>query len=192
MVELNSENWNRRYQNNDTGWDIGFVSTPIKDYIDQLENKSLKILIPGCGNAYEAEYLHKQGFTNVYVIDIAQGALKNLKKRCPHFQEEQLICGDFFDHSNNYDLIIEQTFFCAIDPKLRQGYVKKMKELLKPKGKLVGLLFNAPLNTDRPPFGGDKKEYLRLFKNYFNSVKINDSFNSIPSRQGREFFIMMT
>jgi len=187
MVELNSENWNRRYQNNDTGWNIGFVSTPIKDYIDQLENKSLKILIPGCGNAYEAEYLHKQGFTNVYVIDIAQGALKNLKKRCPHFQEEQLICGDFFDHSNNYDLIIEQTFFCAIDPKLRQGYVKKMKELLKPKGKLVGLLFNAPLNTDRPPFGGDKKEYLRLFKNYFNSVKIMIPLTLFHQGKGENF-----
>ena len=66
-----------------------------------------------------------------------------------------------------------------------------MKELLKPKGKLVGLLFNAPLNTDRPPFGGDKKEYLGLFKTYFNSVKINHAFNSIPSRHGRELFIMI-
>ena len=49
--------WSKRYKEERTGWDIGFPSLPLKTYIDQLENKDLKILIPGAGNAYEAEYL---------------------------------------------------------------------------------------------------------------------------------------
>jgi hypothetical protein len=49
------------------------VSPPIKAYIDTLKNKDIAILIPGCGNTYEAAYLLlEQGFTNVTVIDIAQ------------------------------------------------------------------------------------------------------------------------
>ena len=72
MVQLNKDIWNERYHNKETGWDIGHISTPLKEYFDQLENKSLKILIPGCGNAYEAEYLIQLGFKKVFLIDWAQ------------------------------------------------------------------------------------------------------------------------
>ena len=47
------------------GWDLGEVSPPIKSYIDTLEDKNIRILIPGCGNTYEAEYLLEQGFTKL-------------------------------------------------------------------------------------------------------------------------------
>ena len=53
-MSLDSNSWNQRYISKNTGWDIGFVSTPIKDYIDQINNKNIRILIPGCGNAHEA------------------------------------------------------------------------------------------------------------------------------------------
>ena len=49
--------WDSRWENAETGWDLGGVSAQLKAYIDQLESKKLSILIPGCGNAYEAEYL---------------------------------------------------------------------------------------------------------------------------------------
>ena len=61
-MKLNENFWNNKYINNETGWDLKAPSTPLKEYIDQLENKNIRILIPGCGNAYEAEYLLKQGF----------------------------------------------------------------------------------------------------------------------------------
>jgi 2-keto-3-deoxy-6-phosphogluconate aldolase len=68
---LDEQYWNNRYINNETGWDLRQVSPPLKAYFDQLENKNSSILIPGCGNAYEAIYLAEQGFTNITVIDIA-------------------------------------------------------------------------------------------------------------------------
>jgi hypothetical protein len=73
--------WNNRYDTADTGWDLGQVSPPLKAYIDQLENKNLRILIPGCGNTYEAEYLLQQGFEDVTVIDIAPTLVASLSTK---------------------------------------------------------------------------------------------------------------
>ena len=36
---FNKDFWEQKYENNKTGWDIGFISTPIKEYINQLKNK---------------------------------------------------------------------------------------------------------------------------------------------------------
>ena len=190
MVDkLNSNYWNLRYKNQDTGWDIGKASIPIIEYINQLKDKSIKILIPGCGFAYEAEYLYNNGFKNVIIIDFSNIALQEFKNRVPNFPKSHLIQDDFFKHNQLYDLVIEQTFFCALHPSLREKYVQHCHELLKPKGKLVGLLFNDKMNDDKPPFGGSEKEYIQLFSKYFKINIIKNCYNSIKPREGRELFI---
>ncbi|PWL29566.1 MAG: SAM-dependent methyltransferase [Fluviicola sp. XM-24bin1] len=187
MKHLSEEFWASRYVAGTTGWDLGEVSPPIKAYIDQLTDKSIRILIPGCGNGYEAEYLWNQGFENVHVIDLAKEPLENLQKRCPGIPSGQLHQGDFFDHSGEYDLIFEQTMFCAIDPVLRQKYADKVHELLVPNGKLVGVLFDRHFDGG-PPYGGDKEEYVTYFS-AFEKVKMEPCYNSIAPRQGSELFI---
>ena len=189
-LELNSKYWNDRYLNNEFGWDVGYVSPPIKNYIDQLTNKDIRILIPGAGNSYEAEYLFNNGFKNVFLCDYAQEPLKNFSERVPDFPKEQLLHVDFFDlKGQTFDLIIEQTFFCAINPNLRTNYFQKMKELLGPNGQLVGVLFNDPLNTDKPPYGGNQLQYYSFFKNQFNIKTFERCYQSVPERAGRELFI---
>jgi thiopurine S-methyltransferase len=190
MTTLNKTYWENLYQTQDTGWNIGHISTPIKTYIDQLEDKTLKILIPGAGNSYEAEYLYNNGFKNLYVLDIAKQPLENLKQRVPSFPETHLLQHDFFELDDTFDLIIEQTFFCALNPDLRSQYVHKMSELMKPKGKLVGLLFDFPLTQDGPPFGGSKEEYITRFSNNFNLKTLESSYNSIKPRAGKELFFI--
>lgn len=187
---LNKSYWEQRYQNNEIGWNIGYPSTPLKTYIDQLKDKSVKILIPGAGNSYEAEYLWNSGFKNNYVLDIAKQPLEHLKKRVPNFPESQLINNDFFELDEQFDIILEQTFFCALNPSLRKKYVEKMTQLLKPNGKLVGLLFNFPLTESGPPFGGSVDEYISLFSNNFKIKRIEPSTNSIKDREGKELFFI--
>ena len=51
MKHLSPDYWETRWQNNETGWDIGYVSPPLKRYFDDLPDKSIKIFIPGAGNA---------------------------------------------------------------------------------------------------------------------------------------------
>lgn len=188
-MKLDKTFWNDRYLKNDIGWDIGKASTPIKEYIDQIKTKELKILIPGCGNAHEAEYLLQRGFKNVFLIDLSPIALSHFSERIPDFPKKQLICADFFKHNEQYDLIIEQTFFCAINPSLRTNYAHHSSKLLKPEGKIIGLLFDAELNTDKPPFGGSKQEYINYFEPYFKLNVMELAYNSIAPRKGRELFI---
>lgn len=184
--------WSQRYKEAKTGWDIGIPSTPIKSYIDQLKNKQLKILIPGAGNSYEAEYLFKQGFEQVYVLDIARAPLDALQHRVPNFPSSQIMEGNFFEHRAKYDLILEQTFFCSFPPTQsnRQGYAAKMHELLHPQGKLVGLWFDIPLTGDmeKRPFGGTKEEYLSYLSPLFDVSVFEKCHNSISPRSGNELF----
>jgi SAM-dependent methyltransferase len=191
-MQLNKNYWEERYQNNETGWDVGEIATPLKEYIDQLTDKSAKILIPGAGNSYELEYLVSQGFTNVFVLDYAQSPLDNIQKRISTFPKDHLICADFFEHHDTYDLILEQTFFCALDPSLRKDYVQKMHSLLKPNGKIAGLLFQFPLTEVGPPFGGSKVEYVALFEKYFTFKTLETAFNSIKPRLEKELFFIFT
>ena len=188
-MSLDSNSWNQRYLSKNTGWDIGHVSTPLKEYFDQLKNKDLRILIPGCGNSHEAEYLFSKGFKNVYVLDFSKKAINNFSSRVPRFPKDNLLCEDFFNISGNYDLIIEQTFFCAINKSKRFEYVNKIHSLLNKNGRLVGLLFNGPMNDDHPPFGGSTAEYKKLFSSLFDLKIIQSSKNSISSRNGKELFI---
>mgnify|MGYP001160625470 FL=1 len=187
-LPLDQTYWDNQYKANATGWDLGKVSPPIKSYIDTIENKEVKILIPGCGNTYEAEYLLEQGFTNVTVIDIAPTLVENLKQKFANHKNITIVLGDFFEHKGEYDYIIEQTFFCALPPILRQRYVWKMHQLLSDRGKLAGLLFNREFEVS-PPFGGNLKEYEHLFRNAFVFNSISLAKNSIPARENTELFI---
>ena len=187
MMLLNKEYWEERYESATTNWDIGEVSTPLKAYIDQLKDKNIRILIPGAGNAYELDYLIEKGFQNVFVIDYAKHPLDAIINRNKTL-EKHVIHDDFFNHSGSYDLILEQTFFCALQPNLRPNYVVKMYDLLSEKGKISGLLFNFPLTEEGPPFGGSQEEYVNLFSNTFLIKTLEIAYNSIKPRANKELF----
>jgi hypothetical protein len=189
-MQLDKSYWESRYENNQAAWDAGEITTPLKEYIEQLTNKNLNILIPGAGNSYEAEFLHDAGFKNVMVIDLASNPLNNIRQRIPSFPAENLIEGNFFDHNKKHDLIIEQTFFCALDPSLRPAYAKKMAEILAPGGKVAGVLFDTEFEGG-PPFGGNKNEYLQYFEPFFQIKTLEKCYNSIKPRENRELFMIL-
>jgi SAM-dependent methyltransferase len=187
---LNKRFWEHRYEHEQTGWDLGAVSPPLKAFIDHLSNKEVAILIPGCGNGYEAEYLLASGFSNVTVLDIAEMPLQNLQKRLSDPEGLQLVCTDFFEHKGQYDLILEQTFFCALDPARRTDYVQQMHSLLKPGGHLAGVLFNVEFEKEGPPFGGEEMEYRKIFKPFFKMLKMDICENSVQPRMNTELFFV--
>lgn len=185
---LGADYWNNRYRENQTGWDIGYSSTPLQQYMLTVTDKNSSVFIPGCGNAYEAAFLVQMGFTNITLLDISSVLTAELKKT---FSDTQIniITADFFEHFGQYDLILEQTFFCALHPSQRSAYVEKMDRLLKPGGRLVGVLFNKEF-TDGPPFGGTKKEYEQLLRVHFSIKKMELCYNSIQPRRDSELFFI--
>lgn len=189
-MDLNKNYWEGKWKDQLTGWDIGHISTPIKEYIDQLKNKDLRILIPGAGNSYEGEYLFRKGFKNIYLLDYSDIPFENLLKRCPEFPKDRLINQNFFEHTGTYDLILEQTFFSAIHPSNREAYVEKNNALLKKGGRLVGLLFAVDFGNPHPPYGGNALLYKKLFEPLFEIKVLEEAYNSIEPRQGSELFII--
>ncbi|GGD43086.1 SAM-dependent methyltransferase [Muriicola marianensis] len=190
-MEGTKQYWDERYLNRHLGWDIGEVSTPMKAYIDQLRDREVDILVPGAGNGYEVGYLFENGFKNVYALDISEVPFAAFKKTYPDFPEDQLLLCDFFKlQGMKFDLILEQTFFCALKPEMRENYAEKMHSLLKDGGIIAGVLFDFPLKEDGPPYGGDKEAYRDLFSKYFQIKKLERAYNSILPRQGSELFFI--
>jgi methyl halide transferase len=204
MNILDKDYWQQRYENGDTGWDVGTITTPIKEFIDYLVevknvDKNIKILIPGAGSGHEAAYLWESGFRNVYVCDWAVDAIQRFRTKVPQFPDNQLIIGDFFEIKETFDMIIEQTFFCAIRPELRPLYAEKVSSLLIENedenkaylGVLVGLLFGKEFPFQGPPFGGTEMEYRHFFNLYFKKVEIELAHNSIKPREGAELWVKL-
>lgn len=183
-----SEFWELRWQNKETGWDIGAPAPALIQYFRQWPNRDARVLIPGCGSAHEALWLLENGFSQITLIDISPTACQNISERMGHFPGLQILCEDFFAHSGQYDWIVEQTFFCAIPPEMRDAYVRKMHELLVPGGKLAGLLFGITFEKAGPPFGGSASEYRNRFSPFFNINRLETCTDSIPPRMGNELW----
>lgn len=194
--------WDERYRQGDTGWDMGEVSPPLAAYFSQLPDKTISILVPGCGNSYEAAWLLDNGFSSLTLIDLAAVLMARLREKFRKYPDPplRLVTGDFFALEGQYDLIVEQTFFCALDPVLRPAYVEKMAALLRPGGRLAGLLFDRAFPIGRPdlaageapgpPFGGNKEEYVSLLEKKFRIRTLEPCYNSIKPRAGTELFLI--
>lgn len=188
---LDAAYWDKRWKSGQTGWDIGYPSPALVDWMKYFAKYNSRILIPGCGNAYEAEALAELGYLDIHLVDISQTAVEVINQRCRNFEAIRCDCIDFFELSGTYDLILEQTFFCAIEPKWRRDYVRKCSELLEDSGLLTGVLFSSQFDKPGPPFGGTQSEYQSLFQDTFDIVKMEDCYNSIPPRAGNELFICL-
>ncbi|MFW5658689.1 MAG: methyltransferase [Bacteroidota bacterium] len=192
-TDLTPDYWSQRYHDQNTPWDLGHVSRPLKRFIDSLseEEKNLRILVPGGGSGHELVYLREQGFTNSYLLDWSEAVIENVRRQHPALPAEALIADDFFAHEATYDLILEQTFFCALDPGMRDEYVRQMYNLLAPGGRLAGVLFTFPLTENGPPFGGSIDEYRQRFAQYFEIEHLAPSEHSEDERQGKEAFFIL-
>lgn len=191
MAFLDKNYWTEKYFTGKTGWDIGVASPPLVQYLDQIENKEIQVLIPGSGSGYEAIYAWKSGFYGIHILDFSKEPLERFHSLNTGFPIEHIHHQNFFEHEGTYDLILEQTFFCSLDPMLRVDYAKKMKSLLKPGGKLAGVWFDREFDFDGPPFGGKAQEYKILFEQYFEIKIIAPCYNSISERFGSEVFMIL-
>ena len=189
QTDLDQTYWENQWQNERTGWDLGQSCPAIESYMEQHQNITAKILIPGCGNAHEAEFLWDLGYRDITLLDISPKATEIISQKFENKLGIKVICGDFFEHHGRYDLVIEQTFFCALPTLMRKKYAEKMHELLNENGRIIGVLFNRNFEKKGPPFGGSIPEYEFIFKKYFQIIKMEECYNSIKPRQGTEAFI---
>jgi len=185
------EYWDGRWLKGNTGWDIGYASPPLIEFCRPLKDKSISLLIPGCGSAYEALQFVDMGFTDITLLDISPTMVELLHKKYGHLEQIHIVCGDLTDlKSSSFDLILEQTFFCTVPPADREDLLMEIVNLLKHGGIYAGVVFDA-LFQSGPPFGGPADGYRPLFEKFFYVEIFEMCYNSIGPRQDAEYFMKL-
>ena len=151
------------------------------------------VLIPGCGLGEDAFYFSRLGY-NVSAVDWAHTAVDDLRMRARRVQLSiEALCCSYWDIPENwygtFDVFVEQTFFCVLEPEERFRYVQQVLNLIKPKGHFLGAFFvtedpkKKSLRTEgAPPFWITETELRTLFDPHFHIVKLKDNFKAHPHR----------
>ncbi len=192
MSDVNKpEFWDTLYQNRNAAWDL---KTPTPAFIDLLNSEYFfgrkKILIAGCGYGYDAIEAAKKGF-DVTALDFSETAIQFARLLA---QRENVninfLIEDIFNlnemYSNSFEIIFDYVTYCAIDPKRRKEYARKISELLRPDGLFVIILFPIEKRVGGPPFAVDVDEASDIFSENLELILSTDKINSIKPRKGRE------
>jgi SAM-dependent methyltransferase len=156
--------WNEIYQKGDMRWDNGGAHPLLDFLIPALKLTRCRVLVLGCGTGHDAAWWEKRGHI-VTAVDFSHEAIE--RARSIHGERESmrwieadvlnLPSGDSRFAPGNFDIIFENTLFCAIPPGERETLVRNWYRLLSRRGRLVGLV---PVmdKLAGPPFGTSEWE----------------------------------
>ena len=178
------EFWECRYRDNVTPWDAGKTPASLQEYAKNLP-PGARILIPGCGSAYEAAYLADKGF-DVLAIDFSPAAVETARRNLAGFEDIVRLADFFlFDFGQPFDVIYERAFLCALPKTTWSGYADRCAELLKPTGVIAGFFFFAD-TPKGPPFGTSQAELDGLMHPLFDRIDDRPVVDSIEVFSGKE------
>ncbi len=193
------DRWNARYEQEDTPWDLG-APTPAWQALLKGRNAPApcQVVFPGCGRGHDALLFAEHGF-EVLGFDFAPRAIAEARAlaavRESKARFERL---DLFalptELEGRFDLLVEYTCFCAIDPELRADYVASARSLLRPGGRLLGLFFpTTPFGSEgEPPHVVTKADVERHFSEAFTIDSLEPASSSEPTRAGFELLGWLT
>ena len=163
--------WDERYRAGFTPWDARGVPAALTRFIETAR-PGRRVLVPGCGSAYEAGYLDALGF-DVAAIDIAPEALARAREVLGNVVADRvLVQADFFALEREIDWIYERALLCALPYRLWSDYGAAVRRLLRPGGLLAGFFYvHTAADEPRrgPPFPAHRTEIEALFAQGFVS-----------------------
>jgi len=188
--------WEELYLAERTGWDLGGPTPIFKEWLEEHRGQGEKVCMLGAGGGYDALEFARAGY-RVTAVDFAPTPMRRLEKQAGKGRlAVTAIIMDLFQLPTRYpdyfDLVVEYTTFCAIDPHQRDVYVATLASILKPEGRCLALFF--PLEQDPetgPPFGMSQLEIRERFQRYFHIVSEEWPEHSIPTRRLRELLVLM-
>lgn len=176
--------WDHRFDRAATPWDAGGVPDQLRAFASDAPFRA-RVLVPGCGSAYEAGFLAGLGH-QVVALDFSAAAIAAARLTLGSWSGE-LRHDDFFafDHGRHFDLVYERAFLCALPRKRWPAYAARMAELLRPGGQLAGyfLLGDEPKG---PPFPVTADALDALLGPWFTCLIDRPATDSIPVFAGRE------
>jgi SAM-dependent methyltransferase len=178
------EFWDARYASGETPWDFHGVPAALKAFLKTSHAGT--VLIPGCGSGYEVRAFDEAGW-EVTAIDFSSVAVERARSELG-LLADRVVQADFFKHdfgSQRFDLIYERTFLCALPPDLWPVYVKRMRQLLRPNGKLAGIFLYGD-QAEPPPYPLTPAKASTLLGKNFSLIKTLPVTDSLPLFAGNE------
>ncbi|MEP7359631.1 MAG: methyltransferase domain-containing protein, partial [Anaerolineales bacterium] len=157
-----------------------------------------RLLVVGAGRGHDAREFARHGF-EVTAVDFAAEAVEAMARLADPAAPVEIVQADIFDlppaFDYAFDVLLEYTCFCAIDPARRGEYADMAARVLKPGGTYVALFFPLffPLDghAGGPPFAVAEAEVLALFgARGFKLLRSERPEDSVAQRQGMEVLMI--
>ncbi|KAK2641608.1 hypothetical protein Ddye_023371 [Dipteronia dyeriana] len=186
-----SGGWEKCWELGLTPWDLG-QATPIIVHLHQsgaLPNG--RALVPGCGTGYDVVAMAspERHIVGLEISDIAIKKAKEFSSSIPNANYVTFLKADFFTWrpTELFDLIFDYTFFCAIEPDMRLAWAQKIRDILKPNGELITLMFPISDHIGGPPYKVSVSDYKEVLHPMgFQAISIVDNELAVGPRRGRE------
>lgn len=187
------KDWEQAYLDGHSPWDLGAAPPSLLRLIAALGDPKdaagagyRRVFVPGAGRGHDARAFARAGF-EVTANDIAPSAvaagraLDAAEGLAMTWLEDDLFALPAgLDAS--FDLVWEQTCFCAIPPERRDDYVAVVARLLRPGGLWVGVLWDVG-RPGGPPYAITREHVERHFLAAFELVSVE----AVPPWTERRF-----
>jgi len=166
--------WDERFAAGFTPWDARGVPPAFARWLAEAGlGAGTRVLIPGCGAAYEVAALATRG-CDVLAIDYSAVAIERAREALGADLGRRVRQADFFAFdAAPFDWIYERAFLAALPPRLWAAWGQRCAQLLRPAGSMAGLFFvdEAAAEPRRgPPFAVTSAELHRLLDSAFDLV----------------------
>jgi len=181
--------WDQRFRSGVTPWDAGKAPQALREFAASYTppaDAAPRVLIPGCGSAWDAALLDSRGW-NVSALDFSAAAVAAARNTLGDNWRGKLLCDDFFTFTPDapFDVIYERAFLCALPRPLWPDYAARMARLLRPGGLLAGYFFFSD-EAKGPPFGAQPQQLEALLAPCFTRREDRLAEDSIAIFAGRE------
>ena len=181
--------WSARYRAGDTPWDHGEAHPELMQWLSQNTFPSGEVLVPGCGQGYDARAIAAKGIP-VWGVDISPEAIRLAQcvDSSVHFQLGDILAPPV-EWTSRFSGAFEHTCYCAIPPTRRPDYARSLATLLHPGGLFLACFYMTPdSDGEGPPFPARREELDALFGPHFQLLREWMPTLTYLGREGRELF----
>ena len=176
------EFWEERFREGITPWDAGRTPARLTQFL--ANEPPARVLIPGCGSAYEVRAFREAGW-DVLAIDYTPAAIARARIELGDLADHVQLADFFSFEAPQVDLIYERAFLCALPRHLWFDYAMRVEALLQPGGRIAGFYFFSDALRG-PPFGLAPEQLPSLLQPAFACDADEAVEDSLPIFTGKE------
>ena len=173
MAGPSQEFWQDRFATGQMPWDRGQANAQVARWIAAgAVARGSRVIVPGCGQGWEVAALAAAGM-DVIGIDYAATALDRCRALlAAHGLTARLVEADVLQWRPDApaDAVLEQACLCALYPDHWRDYARKLRDWLRPGGRLLALFMQARKDSaaegfiEGPPYHCDINAMRALFR----------------------------